>query len=54
MKTVLVTGSFSGYGLDPARYFHLQDLNDDRHHANAARRRSAAVKGRLRLLTPTT
>ena len=40
MKTVLITGCSSGYGLETARHFHAR-AGSGRHHANAARRRSA-------------
>ncbi len=36
MKTVLITGCSSGYGLETARHFHEQGWNVGRHHADAA------------------
>ena len=37
MKTVLITGCSSGYGLETARHFHAAGLERHRHHAHAAR-----------------
>ena len=43
MKTVLITGSSSGYGLETARHFHAQGWNVIATMPNAARRHSAPV-----------
>ncbi len=48
MKTVLITGCSSGYGLETARYFHVAGLERDRHHAHAARRRAAPRRAAAR------